>query len=256
MQAGIISAEWLRGMKLKNRRLIFSLLFGCLFLAGSVLAFKKIQHGPQDAGAPKILRNAFLWNEKVWSILKSSKRLSVKKPRPPVGKEPRINGDLGLISSMDIKNFQVHVESGNNQIFLPVSAFKLIPKTEYSTDFRCIEGWSEELHYAGARFSDFMNYYNVGKKADGDYYSYVGLETPDGKYYVSIDMESMLHEQTLIAWEMNGSPLSVPNGAPIRLIIPIKYGIKSLKRIGRIFFSDQRPPDYWAERGYDWYSGL
>jgi DMSO/TMAO reductase YedYZ molybdopterin-dependent catalytic subunit len=39
-------------------------------------------------------------------------------------------------------------------------------------------------------------------------------------------------------------------------MIPIKYGIKSLKRIGSIAFSDTRPPDYWNENGYDWHAGL
>ena len=137
-----------------------------------------------------------------------------------------------------------------------MNSVKALPLSDYSTDFRCIEGLSEELHYAGTRFSDFMKFYNLGKKIDGSYYEYVGLETPDGEYYVSIDMESILHEQTVLAYEMNGKELSPENGAPIRLVIPVKYGIKSLKRIGRIFFSDQRPRDYWAERGYDWYSGL
>jgi len=45
-------------------------------------------------------------------------------------------------------------------------------------------------------------------------------------------------------------------GYPLRLIIPVKYGIKHLKRIGTLYFSNNRPPDYWAERGYDYYAGL
>lgn len=163
---------------------------------------------------------------------------------------------LGLESPLVRQFYVVQINSGDTTLSLPVDAFKVVPKAEYSTDFRCIEGWSEVMHYSGTRFSDFLDFYKLGRRPDGSYYSYVGLETPDRRYYVSLDMESMLHEQTVLAYEMNGRPLSVENGAPIRLIIPIKYGIKSLKRIGRIFFSDQRPPDYWAERGYDWYSGL
>jgi DMSO/TMAO reductase YedYZ molybdopterin-dependent catalytic subunit len=49
--------------------------------------------------------------------------------------------------------------------------------------------------------------------------------------------------------------LTPDHGAPLRLVIPVKYGFKSLKRIGTIRFTDTRPPDYWAERGYDWYAG-
>ena len=126
----------------------------------------------------------------------------------------------------------------------------VIERSETSTELKCIEGWSEDMSFAGVKFSDFMNAFNLKSRP------YVGLVSSDGEYYVSIDLESMLHKQTLLAYEMNGLPLLPANGAPLRLIIPVKYGIKSLKRIGKIFFSDQRPPDYWAERGYDWYAGL
>ena len=66
---------------------------------------------------------------------------------------------------------------------------------------------------------------------------------------------STLHPQTLLCYEMEGRPLTPDHGAPLRLLIPVKYGIKSLKQIGTIRFTDRRPADYWAERGYDWYAG-
>jgi len=49
--------------------------------------------------------------------------------------------------------------------------------------------------------------------------------------------------------------LTGPHGAPLRLAIPVKYGIKNIKRIGRITFMNSRPDDYWAQEGYDWYAG-
>ena len=66
----------------------------------------------------------------------------------------------------------------------------------------------------------------------------------------------MLHPQTLITWDMNREPLTSDHGAPIRLTTPLKYGIKQIKRIGRVQFSEERTLDYWEERGYDWYAGL
>lgn len=75
-------------------------------------------------------------------------------------------------------------------------------------------------------------------------------------YYVGIDMQSMMHPQTLLCYEMNNAPLTVNHGAPLRLIIPVKYGVKHLKRIGTIFFSNTKPRDYWYERGYDYFCGL
>lgn len=237
-------------------RLYSSIAVGIIFTVLGISAFRYIQSGPQIDGAPVLLRHSFEWNEKVWSKIFSPRKLSVKKPNPVKGTVPRANGDLGLESPLELKNYTVTIISGNKNLVLPIAAFHSTPKTGYATDFRCIEGWSEVMQFGGAKFSDFIKFYDIGKKADGTYYNYVGLETPDRKYYVSIDMESMLHPQTLLAYEMNERELLPQNGAPIRLIIPIKYGIKSLKRIGKIFFSDTRPPDYWAENGYDWYSGF
>jgi DMSO/TMAO reductase YedYZ molybdopterin-dependent catalytic subunit len=82
------------------------------------------------------------------------------------------------------------------------------------------------------------------------------LATPDKGYYVGIDMPSVLHPQTILCYEMNGQPLPLNQGYPLRLIIPVKYGIKHLKRIGTMYFDNKRPPDYWYEQGYDYFSGL
>ena len=84
--------------------------------------------------------------------------------------------------------------------------------------------------------------------------------TPDGfdfftPTYVGLDMASALHPQTLLCYEINGEPLSLEHGAPLRLVTPVKYGLKSIKRIGTMTFTDERPPDFWAERGYDYYLG-
>jgi len=116
----------------------------------------------------------------------------------------------------------------------------------------------------GVKFSDFAEHYKLcsksgnaaDKKNASDLFKYAGLVTPDGQYYVGIDMPAMLHPQTILCYEMNGKPLPMNQGAPLRLIISVKYGIKSIKRIGTIFFSDSPPRNYWAERGYDYYSGL
>jgi DMSO/TMAO reductase YedYZ molybdopterin-dependent catalytic subunit len=106
------------------------------------------------------------------------------------------------------------------------------------------------VQWAGARLSDLMDRYPPAQAAQ-----FVGMETPDRGYYVGLDLDSALHPQTLLAWEMNGEPLSDLHGAPLRLAIPVKYGIKNIKRIGTIRYSSERPADFWAQRGYDWYAG-
>jgi len=154
--------------------------------------------------------------------------------------------------------------SNTPDLSLTLTDIKQLPRTEMVTQLKCIEGWSVIVQWAGARLADLIAKYppltrsgdspNVLRRPD-DLVGYVSLETPDGGYYVGLDMESALHPQTLLCYEMNGQPLSPKHGAPLRLVIPVKYGIKNIKRIGKITYTDKRPADYWAERGYDWYSG-
>jgi DMSO/TMAO reductase YedYZ molybdopterin-dependent catalytic subunit len=242
--------------KQMRRRLFKSIFTGLVFFTALAFGFQKIQNAPEDDAISVTLRKAFHFNENIWSRLHTNARTSPELPQPPAGKAPRVNGDLGLSAPADIEHYEVVVESGDKKLNLPISAFKAMPKVGYTNLFKCIEGWSETVQYAGVGFSKFMETYQVGKKPDGSYYKYVGLETPDKEYYVSIDIESMMHSQTVLAYEMNEQPLDLKNGAPLRLVIPVKYGIKNIKRIGRIFFSDTKPADYWAENGYDWWSGL
>ena len=128
-----------------------------------------------------------------------------------------------------------------------------LPKTDIVYDFKCVEGWDQIQHWGGVKFSDLIAHYKLEDQAK---LQYVGLATPNEEYYVGIDMPSAMHPQTLIAYEVNEKPLPLEHGQPLRLIIPVKYGVKNLKRIGSISFSNERPPDYWAEQGYDYYSGL
>ena len=237
-------------------RLLSSIATGAFFVLVVCITFFGIRYGSQTGLLPTPLRKVGGFNQAVGESVFSNRNLAPLKPAPPKGTRPRVNGLLGLKSELDLKNYRVIVESGEKRLELPVSEIEKLEATSMSVDFKCIEGWTQVMQYGGVRFSDFMAKFDVGKKPDGTYYRYVGLETPDRGYYVSLDIESIEHPQTLLAFEMNGELLRPENGAPLRLIVPHKYGIKSLKRVGRIFFSDQRPPDYWAERGYDWYSGL
>ena len=241
--------------KLRNR-LFKSIIFGLSFAAVAITGFLNLRQSETDENAIKILRQSFKRNERIGRKLFSKNTLSVTRPKPPKGTKPRVNGMIGLESQIDIAHYRMQIQQEKLEFLVSMEEIYKLPKSEASTDFKCVEGWSEIVHYAGVKFSDFAKFYMIGVNGKNQPYRYVGLETPDEEYYVSIDMDSMLHEQTILAYEMNGMPLSFENGYPIRLIIPTKYGIKSLKRIGRLFFSDTRPPDYWAEQGYDWYSGL
>ena len=75
-------------------------------------------------------------------------------------------------------------------------------------------------------------------------------------YFVSLDLSTARHPQTLLATHFNGHPLTVYHGAPLRLLVPVKLGLKNVKAITGITYTSEKPKDYWAERGYSYYDRI
>ena len=144
---------------------------------------------------------------------------------------------------------------GTSGLLLTIDDITKLPRRELVTQFKCIEGWSQIVHWAGVRMADFLELYPP-KPIDGREPRYVYMETPNGDYYTGYDMHVMRHPQTLLVTEMMGAPLTQFHGAPLRLHMPTKYGYKQIKRIGLISYSSEKPDDYWTKLGYDWYAGL
>jgi len=240
--------------------------FGLFALAATVPfgIYSWIKNSPKVLGMKKPLRQVLDANEQIARSYFSNTNLVKTYPREEAAKQPRVNGFDGLRAPLPA-DWKLQIDRPNQEpLLLTMDDVRALPKQELIYDFKCVEGWSQIQHWGGVRLSDFLEHYKLGTKSGNvptpdsptDLYSFVGMETPDKGYYVGIDMESALHPQTLLAYELNGQPINNQHGAPIRLIIPHKYGVKNLKRIGRIFFSDTRPRDFWAERGYDYYLGL
>ena len=150
--------------------------------------------------------------------------------------------DSGLSISLDVRNlmtrFSVH---------------------EQITRLVCVEGWSAIAWWAGLRFDDLLRAYPPTSQAKwARVESSVNLDNsgnPD-PYFMSIDLATARHPQTLLATHFNGQPLTVDHGAPLRLLVPVKLGLKNVKAITRITYSAEEPRDYWAERGYSDYDGI
>ena len=148
------------------------------------------------------------------------------------------------------------IDAGTAGLLLTMADVTRFEKQEFVTQFKCIEGWSQYVHWGGVRLADLLAAYPPAKKADGTLPQYVYMETPDGDYYCGYDLKVCQHPQSLLVTEMMGKPLTQWHGAPVRLHMPIKYGYKQIKRIGLIAYTDMRPDDYWTKLGYDWYAGL
>ncbi len=175
------------------------------------------------------------------------------------GVKGKSNGpiDIGTttITVNEHDNADVHA-GAQRGVLLTMDDVRALPHMELINEFKCIEGWSEIVHWGGVRFADLIARYEPMPGPGGGRARYVSLETPNADYFVGLEMADAMHPQTMLCYEINDRPLSMDHGAPLRLVIPLKYGIKHLKQIGKITFTNDKPRDYWAEQGYDWYAGL
>ena len=130
---------------------------------------------------------------------------------------------------------------------------------EQITRLVCVEGWSAIAWWAGLRFDDLLVAYPPMSQAKwARIESSVNLGpwgNPD-PYFVSLDLSTARHQQTLLATHLNGNPLAVEHGAPLRLVAPVKLGLKNIKAITRITYTKDEPADYWAMQGYSGYDGV
>ncbi len=238
--------------ELKRRTRRGFLVGGAASLVG-LAGYEWLTHSANEESAPAAQRRVLELNEKLWHAYESDKHLM-----PQYGRERvqtlKENGDVGLEDDVpDDWKLRVVTGGGRPALNLSLADIKALPRREMITRFCCIEGWSVVTQWTGARFSDFTRKYFPPSSSLP---AYVSLRTPDEKYFVGLDMKSALHPQTLLAYEHNGAELTDEHGAPLRLAIPVKYGVKNLKRIGTIEYTSTRPRDYWAEDGYDWFAGL
>lgn len=218
-------------------------------------AYFWLRSRPQESMTPWPERRVLRANEHLAHTYLSDGHLAPTYSASQIG-QLKPNGDIGLDEDVDMNSWQLKVEHTTFAVpplSLTLNDIKSLPRVTEIVRFYCIEGWSTVVQWTGARLSDFTRkYVPQGQPLP----QYVAMETPDTNYYVGLDMKSAMHPQTLLCYERNGSPLDDEHGAPLRLVLPVKYGIKNIKRIGLIRFTNERPRDYWAEQGYDWFAGL
>lgn len=135
---------------------------------------------------------------------------------------------------------------------LDLAALAALPQRECVIRHVCVEGWAAIVAWSGPRLADVLAL--AGPSPLG---AYLAIRSAD-QYFETWDLASALHTQTLLATHMNGAPLPVANGAPVRLASPIKLGYKQSKWVTGLelmtSLGDRRGT--WEDRGYEWFAGL
>lgn len=134
--------------------------------------------------------------------------------------------------------------------------------------FRCVEAWSMVIPWNGIELADILN--KVGVQSGAKYVAFETAVQPenmigvqrrvlDFPYVEGLRLDEAMHPLTLMATGIYDEPMANQNGAPIRLVVPWKYGFKSIKSIVRITLTDRRPPISWNVangREYGFYSNV
>lgn len=143
-----------------------------------------------------------------------------------------------------------------------VAALKELPSRTQITRHDCVEGWSAIGKWTGVPIGDLMHQVEPLPNAR---YAVIHCADEDDEgvaYYESIALADCYHPQTILAYELNGAPLDVPHGAPLRLRFERQLGYKQAKYVMRIelvesFFGiGGGKGGYWEDQGYEWYAGI
>jgi DMSO/TMAO reductase YedYZ molybdopterin-dependent catalytic subunit len=155
----------------------------------------------------------------------------------------------------------------DNPLELSLSELRALPKRTQITRHDCVEGWSCIGEWTGTPLQGILE--KAGLKRDAKYVLFHCFDTMDDgaltgptPFYGSIDLAAARHPQTILAYEMNGEPLPVKYGAPLRVRVERQLGYKMTKYIKRIELVNEFSKigkgkgGYWEDNGYQWYAGI
>jgi len=122
-----------------------------------------------------------------------------------------------------------------------------LPRAEQVSTFHCVTGWTvKDVHWAGVRFEHLLELVDPLPAAHA--IRFVSLEQP---YDDSLTLEQLRMKDVMLAYELDGQPLSRPHGSPARVVIPEMYGYKGVKWLTRMELVAEQPQGYWEGLGYD-----
>lgn len=219
-----------------------------------------MERNPNDVPEPRrIARRTFLgvlatgltslwWGDAVWRAVRS-----VGDGLSPVG-IPIVGGGWRIFTVnppmpvFDPTRWRLRIEGlVERPVELTYDELLALPRARQVSDFHCVTGWSvEDVGWAGVRFDDLLA--QARPRPEARAVSFYSAEKP---YVDSLTLEQASAADAMLAYEMDGKPLTRPHGAPARVVMPKMYGYKNVKWVERIVLTREPLVGYWEERGYD-----
>ncbi len=160
----------------------------------------------------------------------------------------RIYTIAGTMPTFDASSWRLRIDGlVERPLSLSYEQLRALPSAEQISTFHCVTGWTVQgVHWKGVRFHDLLAAAHPLPGAHA--LTFVSAEEP---YRDSLTLEQALLADTMLAYEMDGRPLSRPHGAPVRVVIPEMYGYKNVKWVNRIELTAQPADGFWEGLGYD-----
>ncbi len=175
-----------------------------------------------------------------------------------------------LAEKMSVSPWEVVVEGLVNQpkTFSIEDILSRFPREERIYRMRCVEGWSMVIPWLGFPLANLLK--EVEPTGDAKYVRFVSSMQPDTMpglrnpafpwpYTEGLRLDEAMHDLTLLSTGLYGKEMPRQNGAPLRLVVPWKYGFKSIKSIVKIELTAEQPSTLWssvAPNEYGFYSNV
>jgi DMSO/TMAO reductase YedYZ molybdopterin-dependent catalytic subunit len=145
---------------------------------------------------------------------------------------------------------------------LSLAQLRALPSRTQITRHDCVEGWSAIGQWTGVPLSRLLNLAGLSGSARFIVFHCADELAAGSPYYESIDLLDAFHPQTILAYDLNGAPLEVGHGAPLRLRVERQLGYKQAKYVMSVEAVDRLDNiqggkgGFWEDRGYEWYAGI
>jgi DMSO/TMAO reductase YedYZ molybdopterin-dependent catalytic subunit len=229
----------------------------------------------QNPTVQKVLDSAESLTMRAQRLLLSRQALAQEFTEADISAHFRANGSTDpdedayqSLAQSSFKDWRLQVDGLVEQpLQLSLGDVRALPARTQITRHDCVEGWSCIGKWTGVPLGLVLQ--RAGLKPEAQYVVFRCADNPDQlpapeeyKYYESIDLIDAFHPQTILAYDMNGAPLGIPYGAPLRLRLERQLGYKMAKYIMRIEVVESFKHiaggrgSYWADRNYEWYAGI
>ena len=238
--------------------------------AAGIMASSGCDNLSRSEWVRQMLGHTEAWTERVQRALTPANALTkeyeerdISAVFPPNGNTHPGTSDYVAKAERDFVDWQVGV---TGLVAKPatwsLAELRAMPSRTQITRHECVEGWSAIGKWTGVPLGDLMHLVEPLPEARYVVFHCADSDDEGAPYYESVALQDAYHPQTLLAYDLNGRPLDIPHGAPIRLRIERQLGYKhakyvmGLELVASLAGIGGGKGGYWEDQGYEWYAGI